>query len=66
MVDITCRYCGEPWSYHTVKHDLETGDKVLHGEGCPSCDWGDSREPEYSDEWRRSLFDIDEDPMEYL
>lgn len=67
MVDIICRYCGEPWSYHAAKHDLEKGDKILHGEGCPSCEWGSTIDkPEYTDDWRRSLFDIDEDPIKYL
>jgi hypothetical protein len=67
MADIICRYCGEPWEYYTLKHDLKQGEAVLNGDGCPACDWGEKQEPTYEDEWMFSLDkNTDEDPFKYI
>jgi len=67
MGDVICRYCGEPWSYYQLKHDLESGEKVLAGEGCPDCEYNTDREEAYKDEWMRSLEEgTDEDPTKYI
>lgn len=67
MADVTCRQCGEPWEYYALKHDLEKGEKVLHGEGCPLCNWGENKSNAYTDEWMLSLEEnTDEDPLKYI
>lgn len=67
MSDVICQYCGEPWEYYHLKHELESGERVLSGEGCPSCDWGDGLEATHTSEWMSSLDRAtDEDPLKYL
>lgn len=43
MGDIKCRMCGEPWDYYGLKHgdvELDEGERILNGEGCPCCSFG--------------------------
>lgn len=49
MPDIRCRQCGEPYSIYSLRHEVSDWDdqpdnayeKLMNGEGCPTCDWGD-------------------------
>jgi len=67
MSDVICQYCGEPWEYFHLKQELDSGERVLSGEGCPLCDWGENEEATHTSEWMSSLDRAtDEDPLKYL
>lgn len=71
MGDINCRRCGEPWDTYHLRHEREGRDfeRVMSGDGCPSCDWGDAETagPDRAEDHFRSLMDgTDEDPLKYL
>lgn len=45
MSDVICAVCGEPWDYYGLKHGDVTpseGRRILAGEGCPCCHFGQS------------------------
>ena len=45
MADVRCSVCGEPWELYGVHNgDMEPWEakKFLAGEGCPSCNFGQS------------------------
>lgn len=84
MPDINCKQCGEPWGIYSLRHEVPTWDeqpsnayeKVLRGDGCPVCDWGEkagevglSRSMDEEELERRhlqSLFEADDDPIKFL
>lgn len=49
MGDITCKKCGEPYGYYSIKNEIpewddqpdDADEKFLNGEGCPTCNWGE-------------------------
>ncbi len=46
-MDIECALCGEPWDAYGVRQFLdmtrEEARRFLHGEGCPSCQFGEDK-----------------------
>lgn len=45
MSDVYCAVCGEPWDYYGLIHgDVTPGEgrRILAGEGCPCCHFGQS------------------------
>lgn len=75
MGDVICRWCGEPWEYYHLKHEMVEGEKVLEGEGCPSCSWSEdipwteesTDSPEYEFAWKESIINgTDENVMDYI
>ena len=45
MSDILCSVCGEPWDAYGVRNgDMDPAEarRFLSGQGCPSCDFGQS------------------------
>jgi hypothetical protein len=83
--DIACRQCGEPWSEYALRHDVsewpeqpdDARDKFMHGEGCPTCDWGDKAgdvsrsRTESADELEKEhkldiMRNTDDDPIKFL
>jgi len=50
MQDTRCSECGEPWGNYAIRHDVpdwedqpdDADERFFAGEGCPSCDWGES------------------------
>jgi hypothetical protein len=71
MNDITCGQCGEPWEYYYLIHEMSKAEKenILHGNGCPCCDWGESDRAtgEYQKERVQSISaSTGLDPVEYI
>lgn len=75
MNELICKNCGEPYSVFHLKHDCPDDDayeRMMRGEGCPACDWGDQECADIHDEGNeqrhlRSLFSAtDDDPTKFL
>ena len=70
MGDVHCGKCGEPWDYYGLLHhdvEYEDGQRILRGEGCPSCDWGKKINEDHQIERLRSIDDeTDLDASDYM
>lgn len=85
MPDLHCKQCGEPWEIYSLRHEVPDWDdqpddayeKVMSGEGCPTCDWGEkagevstSRTKSQSeldaDHIRDIMENTDDDPIKYI
>jgi len=85
MQDVRCRKCGEPNSVYSLRHEVpdwdgqpeDAYDKVLSGEGCPTCDWGDkagdvstsrskSDDELLADYYSDLMNNTDEDPLKFI
>lgn len=85
MPDVHCKKCGEPWGIYSLRHEVsewedqpdDAYEKVMSGEGCPTCDWGEkagevslSQSESEEETQARYIKDImnntDEDPLKYI
>lgn len=68
-MNIYCKQCGEPWSIYYLKHEARNGTykRVLKGEGCNACNWGeDAPDEDHTEEYLQGMNNIDEDPLKYI
>jgi len=68
--DVVCGECGEPWEYYYITYELaeDTKERILRGDGCPSCEFGasDRATGEYQLERVQSIQqNTDLDPVKY-
>lgn len=85
MNDVRCKKCGEPYDVYSLLHEVPEWDgepedayeKVLNGDGCPTCDWGDkagkvstsrtkSEEQLKADHVSDIMNNTDEDPFKFI